>query len=149
MIKIIDFGFAAFIRNHNGTVQKLKIFCGTPSYMAPELVKKIDYDGSQVDMWALGILLYAMLCGTFPFSGSNENELYGRIVRANYKYPEIIGKDARKVVAKCLEVDCRKRAKAIELLRDSSWIRCDDLPLTIFENAGSIYRTIQVDLKMK
>ena len=47
--------------------------------MAPELVRKNEYDGRQVDMWALGILLYALLAGTFPFKGQNETELYGRI----------------------------------------------------------------------
>ena len=65
MIKIIDFGFAAFCSN----TQKLKIFCGTPSYMAPELVRKHEYDGRQVDMWALGVLLFALLAGSFPFRG--------------------------------------------------------------------------------
>lgn len=47
--------------------------------MAPELVRKHEYDGRHVDMWALGVLLYAMLAGSFPFRGSNEHELYGRI----------------------------------------------------------------------
>jgi len=75
MIKIIDFGFAAFCTDN----QNLKIFCGTPSYMAPELVRKSEYDGRQVDMWALGVLLYALLSGTFPFRGQNEKELYGKI----------------------------------------------------------------------
>lgn len=69
MIKIIDFGFAAFTMDQAGRNQRLKIFCGTPSYMAPELVRKHEYDGQQVDMWALGVLLYAMLTGAFPFRG--------------------------------------------------------------------------------
>jgi|TARA_B110000305_G_C19447373_1_gene645645 MAP/microtubule affinity-regulating kinase len=49
--------------------------------MAPELVRKNEYDGRQVDMWALGVLLYAMLTGMFPFRGQSESELYGRIQR--------------------------------------------------------------------
>ena len=61
----LGFGFAAFCQDG----QKQKIFCGTPSYMAPELVRKHEYDGRQVDMWALGVLLYALLTGTFPFKG--------------------------------------------------------------------------------
>ena len=79
MIKIIDFGFAAFSVDADGKSQKHKVFCGTPSYMAPELVRKHEYDGLQVDMWALGIMLYAMLTGTFPFRGQNEHELYMKI----------------------------------------------------------------------
>ena len=75
MIKVIDFGFTTFCQDN----QKQKIFCGTPSYMAPELVRKSEYDARQVDMWALGVLLYALLAGSFPFRGSNEKELYSKI----------------------------------------------------------------------
>ena len=64
-VKLIDFGFSTCIPHE----KKVKIFCGTPSYMAPELVRKSEYDGRQVDMWALGVLLYALLSGTFPFKG--------------------------------------------------------------------------------
>jgi serine/threonine protein kinase len=49
--------------------KKLSIFCGTPTYMAPEIVSKKEYHGDLVDTWALGILLYVMLCGRFPFKG--------------------------------------------------------------------------------
>ena len=94
MIKIIDFGFAAFCSN----TQKLKIFCGTPSYMAPELVKKHEYDGRQVDMWALGVLLYSLLAGSFPFRGQNEHELYGKIQRGQVRYPETMSRDARVLI---------------------------------------------------
>jgi len=58
---------------------RLRIFCGTPSYMAPEIVKKQEYDGPPVDMWALGVLLYVMLTRLFPFKGMNENDLYRKI----------------------------------------------------------------------
>ena len=63
--------------------------------MAPELVRKSEYDGRQVDMWALGVLLFALLCGTFPFRGQNEKELYGKIQRGSYHQPEIMSRDAR------------------------------------------------------
>tara|TARA_B110000285_G_C15121713_1_gene617597 strand:- start:588 stop:740 length:153 start_codon:yes stop_codon:yes gene_type:complete len=50
--------------------------------MAPELVRKHEYDGRQVDMWALGVLLFALLAGAFPFRGQSETELYSKIQRA-------------------------------------------------------------------
>ena len=64
-MKLIDLGFS--IRTAKGA--KLNVFCGTPSYMAPELVKKQDYIGAEVDCWALGVILYVVLCGKFPFKG--------------------------------------------------------------------------------
>ena len=64
-IKLIDFGFSTCIPND----RKIKIFCGTPSYMAPEIVSKIEYEGPPADLWALGVLFFALLCGKFPFRG--------------------------------------------------------------------------------
>ena len=61
-VKLIDFGFSACIPYE-------KKVCGTPSYMAPEIVSKIEYSGPPADIWALGVLLYALLCGRFPFKG--------------------------------------------------------------------------------
>lgn len=55
------------------------MFCGTPSYMSPEIVNKREYRGCPADVWALGVLLYAILCGTFPFKGSTDKELYTKI----------------------------------------------------------------------
>ena len=97
--------------------------------MAPELVRKQEYDGRQVDMWALGVLLYAMLMGSFPFKGQSERELYTKIQRGQYKYPELMSREARYVVSRLLEIDCRRRFRASELVREP-WIQCLDLPLS-------------------
>ena len=64
-IKIIDFGFSII----SPASKKLNIFCGTPSYMAPEIVSKTQYNGHAADVWALGILLYIIVCGQYPFRG--------------------------------------------------------------------------------
>jgi len=64
-IKIIDFGFS-LVTSKN---KPLNICCGTPSYMAPELIAKKNYYGHLVDIWALGILLFVLLSGQFPFKG--------------------------------------------------------------------------------
>ena len=60
-IKIIDFGFAVIAK------EKLRVFCGTPSYMCPEIVSKKEYSGPAADIWACGVILYALLTGTVPF----------------------------------------------------------------------------------
>ena len=76
-IKLIDFGFCCCTSNDI----KLKVFCGTPSYMCPEIVMKKEYIGPPTDIWAAGILLYAMLCGQFPFRGTSDKDLYKKISR--------------------------------------------------------------------
>jgi len=69
MVKLIDMGFSVLTQAPN---QRLKVFCGTPSYMAPEITRKSDYEGNPVDIWACGVLLYVMLVGAFPFRGTSE-----------------------------------------------------------------------------
>ena len=83
-IKIIDFGFG--VKCNKDTYQKL--FCGTPSYMAPEIVKKEKYIASYSDVWSLGVLFYAMLFGIFPFKGKDEDELFEKIKEAYFTFPE-------------------------------------------------------------
>ena len=83
-IKIIDFGFG--IKCNKDTYQKL--FCGTPSYMPPEIVKKEKYIACYSDIWSLGVLYYAMLFGIFPFKGKDDDELFEKIIEAQLSFPE-------------------------------------------------------------
>lgn len=82
-IKIIDFGFG--IRTPANV--PLKIYCGTSSYMAPEIVRKSEYSGFKADIWALGIVLFVMLTGRFPFVGKTEKELFARIQMGQFLLP--------------------------------------------------------------
>jgi len=66
VVKLIDFGFSIAI----DPATKLNVFCGTPSYMAPEIVNKTQYS-FPADIWALGILLFKILTSAFPFRGEN------------------------------------------------------------------------------
>ena len=83
-IKLLDFGFSCISKPD----EKLKVFCGTPSYMSPEIVMRREYHGHPTDIWASGILLYAMLCGKFPFKGKDTKDLYKMIAKGIYQIPE-------------------------------------------------------------
>lgn len=64
-LKLIDFGFALKLAEG----ELIEVFCGTPSYMSPEIVNRKPYDGKAADVWALGVCAYRMIVGTFPFRG--------------------------------------------------------------------------------
>jgi len=79
-LKLIDFGFCCQAK------ERLKVFCGTPSYMSPEIVSKIEYFGPPSDIWACGVLLYVLLCGTFPFKSAFEKDLFRKISKGQYSF---------------------------------------------------------------
>jgi len=81
--------------------------------MAPEIVNKTEYCGPPADMWALGVLLFTMLCGCFPYRGSTDEELYGKISNAEYKVPsDVLGslsEEAVDLLAVLFTIDADKR----------------------------------------
>jgi serine/threonine protein kinase len=107
--------------------------------MCPEIVRKRDYDGKPVDMWALGILLYVMLTGVFPFKGADEKDLYAKIIRGQFRNNhEALCNDARRIIGRLLDPDVRRRMTASELLRDP-FVQCTDVRLTAFEHVGAFF----------
>lgn len=77
-LKLIDFGLCA--KPDGGIQSLLKTSCGSPTYAAPELVMGKEYFGSEVDVWAMGVLLYALLAGFLPFDDQNIDTLYKKIL---------------------------------------------------------------------
>jgi len=69
-IKLIDFGFSLQIEKGSN----LTMFCGTPCYMAPEIISSKSYKGKPTDIWSLGIILYIMVVGRFPFRSDNKDK---------------------------------------------------------------------------
>ncbi|CDW85791.1 protein kinase domain containing protein [Stylonychia lemnae] len=117
-VKLIDFGFCCCTTADT----RLKIFCGTPSYMCPEIVMKKEYLGPPTDIWATGILLFAMLCGQFPFKGLSDKDLYKKIARGLYDVPDHVSSGAKNIIQKMLNVDPNRRATAQQLIEDQ-WIK--------------------------
>lgn len=97
-VKLIDFGFSTQIPN----TQKVKLFCGTPSYMAPEIVQKVEFCGPNTDIYASGVLLFAFFCGCFPFRGENNKQLYQKIVDDELVIPSHVPDGPRAIIEACL-----------------------------------------------
>jgi len=81
VVKLVDFGFAVKLQSKD---QRLKVFCGTPSYMSPEIVSGKEYSGFCADIWALGVLIFVLLLGRFPFKAQTEHELFQKIRRGAF-----------------------------------------------------------------
>ncbi|CAG9316609.1 unnamed protein product [Blepharisma stoltei] len=113
-VKIIDFGFAILLSD----TKKIKAFCGTPSYMAPEIVMKKEYLGQPADIWACGILLYVLLSGEFPFRAAHHGDLYIQIQRGFYVMPETISEGAKQLIQKMLNYDPNLRSTAKSVLEE-------------------------------
>ena len=123
-IKIIDFGFSTYIPND----KKTKVFCGTPSYMAPEIIARKEHTGPPADVWALGILLYAILCGTFPFRSDGELTVYEKITRGHVNYPEHLSRKAKALLTWMLQIEAWKRPNADQILLDV-WLNSEETDL--------------------
>lgn len=91
------------------------MFCGTPSYMAPEIVRKTVYKGQPSDVWALGITLFALLCKQFPFKGLNDKDLYNKISFGEFSLTQIDDEEARDLLSRmiCINVDVRITAEEV------------------------------------
>lgn len=112
-LKLIDFGFSTCVL----PTRKLKIYCGTPSYMSPQIVSKKEYYGPPADIWASGVLLYAMLEGQFPFKGTSDRDLYKKICKGKFRAPNA-SLQCRMLLEKVLKVDAGRRITAEEILAD-------------------------------
>ena len=90
--------------------------CGTPAYIAPEILKERGY-GLNVDLWSAGVVLFAMLYGTVPFKANNMEELHKLIMKGKYTLKEDISIEARNLLRGLLEVNPEKRLKIKEIYR--------------------------------
>ncbi|XP_055340112.1 RAC-gamma serine/threonine-protein kinase-like [Paramacrobiotus metropolitanus] len=104
-IKLTDFGLCkADLRFSDRT----KTFCGTPEYLAPEVLDDVDY-GRAVDWWALGVVLYEMLCGRLPFHHRSHDVLFDMIVLYDVRYPKTLSREARSLLSGLLNKKPAKR----------------------------------------
>ena len=128
-IKVIDFGTCEILKKKKLTEQ-----IGTSFYIAPEVLKN-GYN-EKCDIWSCGVILYILLCGSPPFYGKNEKEIFRKIIDGNYTFKHKIwskiSDEAKNLVSKLLQVDPTKRISAQEALEDV-WFQ-KNLNINIIEN---------------
>lgn len=120
-LKISDFGLSALAesKRQDGL---LHTTCGTPAYVAPEVINRKGYDGVKADVWSCGVVLYVLLAGYLPFHDSNLMEMYRKIGKAEFRCPNWFSPEARRLLCKMLDPNPNTRI-TLAKVRESSWFR--------------------------
>ena len=126
-IKICDFGVSKIVEKGDIMLEQ----CGTPAYIAPEILLNKGYEGFAVDIWSAGVVLYAMLSGTVPFKGNDIKELHNSIITGNYQQIKGISKEASHLLNSILEVEPEKRI-SIESILNHPWLI--DIDINFWKN---------------
>ena len=98
-VKLVDFGFT---REYEGKMSYLQTFCGTVCYSAPEMLKGEKYAGEKVDVWSLGIILFALLTGELPFDEDDDLATKHKILNEEPKYPDTMPAEAKALISQLL-----------------------------------------------
>lgn len=146
-VKIADFGFAKKVFEHNSLTTQ----CGTPGYVAPEILEGTPYD-ERADMWSVGVILYILLGGYPPFIESTQRDLFRKIRKGDYEFHEeywgTVSFEAKDLISRLLTVDCKKRLTAEEAL-ENGWILGDDSKLASKDLGANLKKLANFNAKRK
>uniref|UniRef100_H2SD95 Maternal embryonic leucine zipper kinase n=1 Tax=Takifugu rubripes TaxID=31033 RepID=H2SD95_TAKRU len=121
-LKLIDFGLCA--KPKGGLGYELMTCCGSPAYAAPELIQGKAYIGSEADVWSMGVLLFALLCGYLPFDDDNFMILYKKITRGKYDNPQWLSPGSILLLNQMMQVEPKRRLTVQQLL-GHPWVMKD------------------------
>ncbi|OAY84395.1 CBL-interacting protein kinase 5 [Ananas comosus] len=146
-LKVSDFGLSAFKESQRQD-GLLHTTCGTPAYVAPEIINKKGYDGAKADIWSCGVILFVLLAGFLPFHDSNLMEMYRKISKGEFRCPQWFSTEVRRLLAKLLDPNPSTRI-TIEKLVESPWFRKGFKPAEMLAHpAGSTsLRDVQAAFK--
>ncbi|KAI3458445.1 hypothetical protein Pfo_015108 [Paulownia fortunei] len=121
ILKVSDFGLSALSesKRQDGL---LHTTCGTPAYVAPEVISRKGYDGAKADIWSCGVILFVLLAGYLPFHDSNLMEMYRKISRGECRYPNWFPPEVRRLLSRILDPNPQSRI-SIARIMENSWFR--------------------------
>uniref|UniRef100_A0A0D9XW69 non-specific serine/threonine protein kinase n=1 Tax=Leersia perrieri TaxID=77586 RepID=A0A0D9XW69_9ORYZ len=120
-LKVSDFGLSALSesKRQDGL---LHTTCGTPAYVAPEVISKIGYDGAKSDIWSCGVILFVLVAGYLPFRGPNLMEMYRKIQHGEFRCPSWFSRKLQKLLYKIMDPNPNTRI-SIQKIKESTWFR--------------------------
>ncbi|XP_008808323.2 CBL-interacting serine/threonine-protein kinase 14-like [Phoenix dactylifera] len=116
-LKVSDFGLSALPDQIRGD-GLLHTVCGTPAYVAPEILSKKGYDGAKIDVWSCGVILYVLNAGYLPFNDPNLMAMYRKIYRGEYRCPEWTSPELRQLIGRILDPNPETRITVDSILHD-------------------------------
>ncbi|CAL9754409.1 unnamed protein product [Musa acuminata subsp. burmannicoides] len=130
-LKVSDFGLAAIadqllVLPHRHLPDRspplFRTICGTPAYVAPEVLSCRPYDAAKADLWSCGVVLFVLVAGYLPFNDPNLMALYRKICRAEFRCPRWVSPDLRRLLGRLLDPDPAVRISAAEIVHEP-WFR--------------------------
>ena len=145
ILKIIDFGLSNYFTK-DPNQELLTTPCGSPCYASPEMVAGKKYNGFKIDIWATGIILYAMLCGYLPFEDKSNDALFKKILECKVKYPNYVGNKSKDLIKKILVNDPEKRITISQIKKHPFFLKGKNL----FEQEFSLCpnSSTEVDIRL-
>ncbi|KAJ9171564.1 hypothetical protein P3X46_014917 [Hevea brasiliensis] len=122
VLKVSDFGLSAVLSKQVQGDGLLHTACGTPNYVAPEVLKDKGYDGTGSDVWSCGVILFVLMAGYLPFDEPNLMGLYRKICSADFAFPSWFSSGARKLIKRILDPNPVTRITIPEILEDE-WFK--------------------------
>uniref|UniRef100_A0A8C0UCA1 non-specific serine/threonine protein kinase n=1 Tax=Cyanistes caeruleus TaxID=156563 RepID=A0A8C0UCA1_CYACU len=116
-IKIADFGFGNFYKSG----EPLTTWCGSPPYAAPEVFEGQQYEGPQLDIWSMGVVLYVLVCGALPFDGPTLPILRQRVLEGRFRIPYFMSEECEHLIRRMLVLDPSKRL-SIAQIKEHKWM---------------------------
>ena len=139
--KLTDFGWSNYIEEE----KERKTVCGTPIYLAPEIIKEKGHD-EKVDIWCIGVLLFELMTGSIPFQGKDIESLKNNILHLKITWPKEMNKDAKDLISKILKLDPSERITLEEMLEHPFFTKYfpDAQKCLILPDPNIIYKTFIV-----
>uniref|UniRef100_A0A0E0NAN5 non-specific serine/threonine protein kinase n=1 Tax=Oryza rufipogon TaxID=4529 RepID=A0A0E0NAN5_ORYRU len=128
-LKVSDFGLSVLKKPG----QFLSTSCGSPCYVAPEVIQHKSYDGAAADVWSCGVILFELLAGYLPFQDCSLTNLYRRISRAQFVFPQWLSVPQKKIIIRILDPSPITRAKISDIF-DDKWLQDHCNPSARIEN---------------
>ncbi|GFZ06473.1 CBL-interacting protein kinase 21 [Actinidia rufa] len=127
-LKVSDFGLSVFQKPGD----LLSTACGSPSYVAPEVITNKAYEGATADVWSCGVILFELLAGYLPFDDRSLMNLYQKISRAEYTFPEWVTESQKKLISRILDPNPKTRITIPEIIEDQ-WFQTNYEPAVHIE----------------